>query len=144
MGPCREWSGGAVKHAKRDIECLREGCVVQVPCYLSTSQSADVAKHFAAPFNIKILLPATCSGARSVAEISFYQNEEEVLLAPYTTLKLLRKCESLLEYEVLPMKQDTPLLEIPSGPFADDTKFFRGIPVKPVAKESDVHKWLKF
>ena len=52
---------------------------------------------------IKLNLPEGVG--RSIETVSFFPNEAEVLLPPYTAMRLKKKTSSELEYDVLSMAQ---------------------------------------
>ena len=71
---------------------IRIGIVVRPPMFVATSRRAAAAAHFMSNnVLIHLSIPAGCRNAFSVAELSEFGDEHEVLLPPYTPLRLTRR-----------------------------------------------------
>ena len=83
------WRGS--KLTPESANKLTIGTVIRPPMFVATSRRSAAAAHFMSNnVLIRLSIPAGCRNAFSVAELSEFKYEHEVLLPPYTPLRLLR------------------------------------------------------
>ena len=125
------WRGSKVK--KGIAAKLKIGSWWRVPYYLSTSESPSLASNFRETYMIKLNLPERTG--RSIENVSFFPDEAEVLLPPYTAMVLKKKTSIELEYDVLSRTQvreaqSTVDKKVPGS----SVPFILPIPTGPVCK----------
>ena len=100
----------------KQAKLLRLNKMYRISKYLATSKDEKVANDFkermdGAGFVVKFYIPRGCHNAAYVHEYSRFPNESEVLMPPYTVIKITdidmaNKCIECLVYDNKSQDQD--------------------------------------
>lgn len=93
------WRGS--KLSRLQAASLSVGQVIRPPMFVATSTNREVASHFRKIYIVKLIIPAGCRNACRVDTISLFKEELEVLLPPYTPMRILRLTANEIDLEVL-------------------------------------------
>eukprot|EP00586_Coscinodiscus_wailesii_P008995 CAMPEP_0172522810 /NCGR_PEP_ID=MMETSP1066-20121228/293327_1 /TAXON_ID=671091 /ORGANISM="Coscinodiscus wailesii, Strain CCMP2513" /LENGTH=229 /DNA_ID=CAMNT_0013305843 /DNA_START=220 /DNA_END=909 /DNA_ORIENTATION=- len=90
------------KMSWEDNQMFEVGQIYRIPYYVATSLNRDVATCFKKSTWVwEFHIPRGCPNARNVSDISTFQEEQEVLLPPYTCVRVREKTESSIIVDVL-------------------------------------------
>jgi len=93
------------KMTRGDYNKLTVGQYIRIPYFVATSKSRSVAKKFKkSPWCWEFHIPKNCPNARDISKFSRNPDEREVLLPPYTLVKIKSKTNSKIVVSVLDNK----------------------------------------
>eukprot|EP00662_Eupelagonemidae_sp_cell21_P044538 gene44538-22876_t len=114
------WRGSQL--SQEQAASLRTGEVIRPPMFVSTSTSRDVAVSFrdkhGAPYLVRCRITRGCPNACSLRAVSEYNDELEVLLPPYTPVRIVAVVDGVITVDVLDGKEFMFNVEQPSGRLA--------------------------
>eukprot|EP01084_Bolivina_argentea_P143626 252178_1 len=90
------------KMSLKDFSIFKYGYVYRIPYYVATSVDEEVAKSWPnSNYLIQFNIPKGCPNASSISELSVFPNEKEVLLPPYTAVRVTAKSSTMMVVDVL-------------------------------------------
>lgn len=110
------WRGSRL--TSEQIKRLHIGEVIRPPMFVATSTSKKVAKRFRKTVLVKLTVPSGCRNACNVKILSEFNRQNEVLLPPYTPLKVLKVAFGNIEVLVLNGLQHERDTELPASQFS--------------------------
>ena len=108
------------KMSLKDFSIFKKDFVYRIPYYIATSTDKNIAENWPKQnYLIQFNIPKDCPNAASIKHLSKYPFEEEVLMPPYTAVRVVSKSEKLLIVDVLdnyyaPKEASAHIMEIKS------------------------------
>jgi hypothetical protein len=95
------WRGSKV--TKSQVAQFHVDLVIRPPMFVATTSNKEQAKGFIgnAGYLISCVIPAGCRNAASVQALSIFQQEQEVLIPPYSPFRILRIEDGVIYTELL-------------------------------------------